>query len=296
MTKNNVFYIGSIKYEFNYNLMSFIDSTELMKALVNTESVLSRSVTDKEAEVQQFLKGKVTELKTSAKAIQSAPIAPILTLNDDGSVPADVSAQFDCEVIDGILTYNVNKRSQNPIESTPVALAIENNESTINMFDEATLVEFTRTEVQPVNHTFLYVLDNLAGLTNSAQVFKVTIPWSADTSHFLDIAFRSKNQIEFETNAATHHISGVNFYNPTAVVIKTYYYLSPSTTVNKFYKYKIASILGIDDFNDVVVKTTGIEGLLNELKTGGFDFYNFFPNNTSLFEQERKIFFDESIF
>ena len=51
MENKNIFYIGNIKYEFNLDLMRFIDSTELMNFLVEKESVVSsqsRSVTDKE--------------------------------------------------------------------------------------------------------------------------------------------------------------------------------------------------------------------------------------------------------
>ena len=109
----------------------------------------------------------------------------------------------------------------------------------------------------------------------------------------MQITLNSKNQKEFEDKALLYNISGVTFSAVRNVTkkIKTYYYLSPSSTVNRFVKYKIMSILDIDNFNDVVCNTAAIAGLLNELKTGGFNFYNFSPNNTTLFEQERKIFF-----
>ena len=294
MENKNIFYIGNIKYEFNLDLMRFIDSTELMTFLVEKESVVSsqsRSVTDKETEVKQFLIKKVQTLQASARS-SITPTAEIPTLNAEGTIPADVLAKFDCEVIDGVLKYN-NERSQDSSQLTPVALSTKDNEFTIDMLDQDSLEKFTRAEVQPVDHTFLYSLDDLANLTLTSIVYKVIIPWFADTNHFMNIALKSQNQLDFITNALNNNISSISFGQPTDVSknIKAYYYLSPSSTVNKFVKYKIMSILDIDNFNDVVCNTAAIAGLLNELKTGGFNFYNFSPNNTTLFEQERKIFF-----
>ena len=129
MESKNIFYIGNIKYEFNLDLMRFIDSTELMNFLVEKESVVSRSVTDKETEVKQFLIKKVQALQDTARS------------------------------------------------STPytVARSTEDNEFTIDMLDRELLLEFTISEVQSVDHTFLYSLDTLGDLTLSKIVYEVII-------------------------------------------------------------------------------------------------------------------------